>query len=54
MKTLSNIFLWTHHTDLWCNMLQTLQRRRKQIGIILQIAEFYFRLRNFQIKLVER
>ena len=35
MKALSNIFLWTHRTDPWCNMLQTLERRIKYIGIIL-------------------
>ena len=34
MKTVSNIFLWTRPTDS-CNMLKTLQRRRKYIGIIL-------------------
>ena len=33
-KALSNIFLWTRHTDPWCNMLQTLERRRKHIGAI--------------------
>ena len=35
MKALSNIFLWTRHTHQWCNMLQTLERRRKYIGAIL-------------------
>ena len=35
MKALSNIFLWTHRTDPWWNMLQTLERRIKYIGIIL-------------------
>ena len=25
-KVLSNIFLWTGHTDPWCKMLQTLER----------------------------
>ena len=33
--TLSNIFLWTSHTDPWCSMLQTLERWRKYIGVIL-------------------
>ena len=28
-------FLWTRPTDPWCNMLQTLEKRRKYIGIIL-------------------
>ena len=31
MKALSNIFLWTHRTAPWCNMLQTLERRIKYI-----------------------
>ena len=31
-KVLSNFFLWTSHTG---NMLQTLERRRKYIGVIL-------------------
>ena len=35
MKVLSNIFLWTRHIDQWCNMLQTLERRRKFIRVIL-------------------
>ena len=35
INTLSNIVLWTHPTDPWCNMLQTLERRRKYIGVIL-------------------
>ena len=35
IKVLSNIFLWTSHTDPWSNMLQTLERRRKYIGVIL-------------------
>ena len=35
IKVLRNIFLWTHPTDPWCNMLQTLERRRKYIGVIL-------------------
>ena len=35
VKVLSNIFLWTSHTDPWCDMLQTLERRRKYIGVIL-------------------
>ena len=35
IKVLSNIFLWTSHTDPWCNMLQTLERWRKYIGVIL-------------------
>ena len=34
-KALSNIFLWTFPADQWCNMLQTLEIRRKYIGIIL-------------------
>ena len=35
MKALSNIILRTHRTDPWCNMLQTLERPIKHIGIIL-------------------
>ena len=35
MKVLRNIFLWTRHTDPWYNMLQTLERRIKYIGVIL-------------------
>ena len=35
MKASNNIFLWTRHTDSWCNMLQTLERRRKFIRVIL-------------------
>ena len=35
VKVLSNIFLWISHTDPWCSMLQTLERRRKYIGVIL-------------------
>ena len=34
MKVLSNNFLWTPSTDPWFNMLQTLQRWGKYIGII--------------------
>ena len=34
-KALSNIFFQTHPTDLWCNMLQTLEKRGKYIGVIL-------------------
>ena len=37
MEALSNIFLWTLHTEPWCNMLQTLGRRRKYIGIFYQM-----------------
>ena len=35
MKTLRNIFLWTRHTDPWCNMFQTLEMPRKYIAAIL-------------------
>ena len=35
MRSLSNIFLWPRPTDSWFNMLCTLHRRRKCIGIIL-------------------
>ena len=35
IKVLSNIFLWTSHTDPWCNMLQTVKRQRKYISVIL-------------------
>ena len=35
IKVLSNILLWTSYTDPWSNMLQTLERRRKYIGVIL-------------------
>ena len=35
IKVLNDIFLWTSHTESWCNMLQTLERRRKYIGVIL-------------------
>ena len=35
MKALGNIFSLTRPTNQWCNMLQTLERRRKYIGIIL-------------------
>ena len=35
IKVSSNIFLWTSHTDPWCNMLQTLEGRRKYLGVIL-------------------
>ena len=41
IKALSNIFLWTPHTDPWCNMLQTLERRRKYIGVILSDEHTY-------------
>ena len=34
IKVLSNIFLRNSHTDPRCNMLQTLERRRKYIGVI--------------------
>ena len=34
IKVLSNIFLWTSHTDPWCNVLQTVYKRRKYIGVI--------------------
>ena len=34
-KALSNIFLRTPPTDLWCNMPQTLEKRGKYIGVIL-------------------
>ena len=34
-RALSNILLWSYPTDPWCNMLQTLERRRKYIGVIL-------------------
>ena len=33
--SLSKIFIWTVPTDPWCNMLKTLERQRKYIGIIL-------------------
>ena len=35
LKVLGNIFLWTSHTDPWCDMLQTLEKGRKYIGVIL-------------------
>ena len=36
MKVLSNIFSMKSPTDLWCNMLQTLQKQKKYIGIVLK------------------
>ena len=35
IKALSNIFLWTRPTNQWQNMLQTLERQRKNIGDVL-------------------
>ena len=35
ITALSSIFLWTRPTDPWCNIFQTLERRRKYIVIIL-------------------
>ena len=35
IKASSNIFLSTRLTDPWCNMLRTLERRRKYMGVIL-------------------
>ena len=35
MKALTNIFIMNSPTDSSCNMLQTLERRKKYIGFIL-------------------
>ena len=35
IKALSNIFLWTRPTNQWQNMLQILERQRKNIGDVL-------------------
>ena len=35
INVLRNIFLWTRPIHPWCNMLQTLEKRRKYIGINL-------------------
>ena len=45
IKALSNIFLWTRHTDLWYNMLETLERRRKYVAVILSIETHYYNFR---------
>ena len=57
MKAKELLFLSTHPTDPWCNMLQTLQRRRKYISIILSnertpiewIINFCLKLMNHDI-----
>ena len=51
IKVLSNIFLWISHTDLWCNMLQTLERRRKYIGVILSDEHTLWSTRYTQRKI---
>ena len=35
IKALSSILLWTRPIDQWCNKLQTLERQRTYIGVIL-------------------
>ena len=49
IKTLSNVFLWTLLTAPWCNMLHTLDRRRKLVSFCLKLTsrkqpktQFYF------------